>query len=186
MAISKRLQSGLENTTLTGTSMVGGVSPSFTDEFSSFQKKSPIDGEFLGDVSLAEEGQIEQALTLAEEAFWQDTVVKPIGKEMLARMLTTVSVKLGEKKEDLRLAYGLETALPSTEGGRFDGEFARTCGQLIHMATRVRKGTQFVPVIDTETPFGTIAKTMQGIGPVLVLGAINFPLAFSTAGGDLL
>ena len=80
-----------------------------------------------------------------------------------------------------------ETHLPVV---RFAGERARTCGQLRDFAHLVAEGSWVEAVIDTRIadrkplPKPDMRKVAVPIGPILVFGASNFPLAYSTAGGD--
>ncbi|WP_410014793.1 aldehyde dehydrogenase (NADP(+)) [Sodalis sp. C49] len=80
-----------------------------------------------------------------------------------------------------------ETALPE---GRIRGERARTSGQIRLFASVLRRGDCFGARIDTALPQRAplprpdVRQIKRGIGPVAVFGASNFPLAFSTAGGD--
>ncbi|MFR0714581.1 aldehyde dehydrogenase (NADP(+)) [Enterobacterales bacterium BD_CKDN230030183-1A_HGKHYDSX7] len=80
-----------------------------------------------------------------------------------------------------------ETALPPA---RIQGERARTSGQLRLFATVLRRGDFAGARIDRAQPQRTplprpdIRQCRMGLGPVAVFGASNFPLAFSTAGGD--
>lgn len=81
----------------------------------------------------------------------------------------------------------LETALPEA---RLIGERGRTCGQLRMFANLVRGGSWVDARIDTAipdrepVPKPDVRRVLRPIGPVVVFGASNFPLAFSTAGGD--
>lgn len=80
-----------------------------------------------------------------------------------------------------------ETALPVT---RIQGERARTSYQMRLFATTLRRGDFYGARIDlrlperTPSPRADIRQLRIGIGPVAIFGASNFPLAFSTAGGD--
>lgn len=80
-----------------------------------------------------------------------------------------------------------ESGLPM---GRIQGERGRTTGQLLLFAQLLREGSWVQASIDTAMPDRKpLAKpdirSMQiALGPVLVFGASNFPLAFSVAGGD--
>ncbi len=80
-----------------------------------------------------------------------------------------------------------ETGLPVA---RLTGERARTCGQLRQFAQVLREGSWVDARIDTALPDRQplprpdIRRMLKGIGPVVVFGSSNFPLAFSTAGGD--
>jgi NADP-dependent aldehyde dehydrogenase len=79
-----------------------------------------------------------------------------------------------------------ESGLPVA---RITGERGRTCGQLRLFAAEVRDGQWLKLRIDHADPARTPPKPdlrlrMVPLGPVAVFGASNFPLAFSTAGGD--
>lgn len=80
-----------------------------------------------------------------------------------------------------------ETALPQ---GRIEGERARTVNQLKMFAALLREGSWVDARIDTAIPDRVPLpkpdlRFMQiPLGPVVVFGASNFPLAFSVAGGD--
>ncbi|SEI24292.1 NADP-dependent aldehyde dehydrogenase [Pseudomonas asplenii] len=80
-----------------------------------------------------------------------------------------------------------ETALPVA---RIQGERARTSGQMRLFAKVLRRGDFFGARIDRALPDRQpqprpdLRQYHIGIGPVAVFGASNFPLAFSTAGGD--
>lgn len=68
-------------------------------------------------------------------------------------------------------------------------ELARTAYQWRFFADVVREGSYLEATIDhpTDTPMGPqpdLRRMLVPIGPVAVFGASNFPLAFSTAGGD--
>ncbi|MDJ1502964.1 aldehyde dehydrogenase (NADP(+)) [Xanthocytophaga agilis] len=73
---------------------------------------------------------------------------------------------------------------------RLTGERGRTTGQLLAFAKLLEAGDWVQASIDTGDPDRKpvakpdLRKMMQPVGPVVVFGASNFPLAFSTAGGD--
>lgn len=73
---------------------------------------------------------------------------------------------------------------------RLTGERGRTCGQLRLFADVVRRGDHLGVRIDpalperTPAPRPDLRMRQVALGPVAVFGASNFPLAFSTAGGD--
>src|SRR5690606_2197599 len=73
---------------------------------------------------------------------------------------------------------------------RILGERARTVGQLRLFANVVRtgahRGVRIDPALPDRTPLPRVDIRQRKIplGPVAVFGASNFPLAFSTAGGD--
>jgi NADP-dependent aldehyde dehydrogenase len=80
-----------------------------------------------------------------------------------------------------------ETNLPEA---RLAGERGRTCNQLRQFAALVREGSWVDARVDTALPDRAplpkpdIRKMMTPLGPVVVFGASNFPLAYSTAGVD--
>src|SRR5690606_1542319 len=73
---------------------------------------------------------------------------------------------------------------------RLKGERARTCGQLRAFATLVRQGHWQNARIDTAIPDRQplpkpdIRRIFRPLGSIAVFSASNFPLAFSTLGGD--
>ena len=81
----------------------------------------------------------------------------------------------------------LETGLPQA---RLEGEVARTCGQLRLFASVIEEGSWVNARIDTALPDRKplprpdLRSMLVPLGPVVVFGASNFPLAFSVAGGD--
>ena len=83
--------------------------------------------------------------------------------------------------------YCAESGLPV---GRAEGERGRTIGQLEGFAKAIEKGQYLEPTIDLAKPDRKpipkvdIRKINHPIGPIVVFGASNFPLAYSTAGGD--
>lgn len=101
--------------------------------------------------------------------------------------LRTIAKEILELGQELIDKCVEETALPET---RIIGERARTVNQLIHFAQLVEDGAWINARIDTELPDRTpiprpdIRQSLQPLGPVAVFEASNFPLAFSTAGGD--
>ncbi|KLE35945.1 aldehyde dehydrogenase (NADP(+)) [Aurantiacibacter luteus] len=81
----------------------------------------------------------------------------------------------------------LESGLPAA---RLTGERGRTVGQLRLFADLVRsdrwRGVRIDPALPDREPLPRpdLRLRMIPLGPVAVFGASNFPLAFSTAGGD--
>jgi NADP-dependent aldehyde dehydrogenase len=82
---------------------------------------------------------------------------------------------------------GSETGLPDA---RLRSELERTAGQLEAFADLLDAGDYVEAIIDTPDPDAKpiprpdVRRMLVPIGPVAVFGASNFPLAFSTAGGD--
>jgi NADP-dependent aldehyde dehydrogenase len=81
----------------------------------------------------------------------------------------------------------LETALPPA---RLQGELARTCFQLRFYGEAVANGLSAGVCIDPADsdhqpqPRPELRALRIPVGPVVVFGASNFPLAYSVAGGD--
>lgn len=80
-----------------------------------------------------------------------------------------------------------ESNLPE---GRINGELGRTTGQIKLFANLLKEGSWVEATLDpadptrTPLPKADIRRMLSPLGPVVVFGASNFPLAFSTAGGD--
>ncbi len=72
-----------------------------------------------------------------------------------------------------------ETGLPEA---RVTGERGRTVNQLRLFARLLREGSWVDARIDTAA--ADIRSMKRPLGPVGIFGAVNFPLAFSVAGGD--
>ena len=81
-----------------------------------------------------------------------------------------------------------ETAYPEA---RVIVERTRTCAQLRMFASEAEHGLWNKFTIDvalpdrTPSPRPELRRRMMAVGPVVVFGASNFPLAYSTAGGDV-
>lgn len=107
--------------------------------------------------------------------------------EAIAKFLETIADEIEAIGAELIKTAMAESNLPE---GRLTGERGRTCGQLRLFAQYVRGGSWADAVIDTaipdRTPFprADIRRMTRPLGPIVVFGASNFPLAFSTAGGD--
>jgi NADP-dependent aldehyde dehydrogenase len=101
--------------------------------------------------------------------------------------LDAVADELEADREAICEAAVTESSLP---GPRIAGELVRTTGQLRMFAGVVRRGDHLGVRIDPALPDreplprADIRQRHVALGPVAVFGASNFPLAFSTAGGD--
>ncbi|MGY2258234.1 aldehyde dehydrogenase (NADP(+)) [Pseudomonas sp. SDO55104_S430] len=104
-----------------------------------------------------------------------------------AAFLDAIADELDALDEEFIATVCRETALPAA---RIQGERARTSGQMRLFAKVLRRGDFFGARIDRALPDRQplsrpdLRQYHIGIGPVAVFGASNFPLAFSTAGGD--
>src|SRR5690606_31732597 len=125
-----------------------------------------------------------RAVDAAEDAF---TEYRRLPAEARARFLDSIAAEIEALGDTLIERTTLETGLPAA---RIVGERGRTCAQLRLFAATVREGSWVDARIDTALPERTpaprpdIRRMLKPIGPVVVFGASNFPLAFSTAGGD--
>jgi len=152
---------------------------------STFQAFSPATNSFLEDrFHLASETEFEYALQLAEKAFVKYRAVTAIKRAEFLEAISDEIIALGDILIERCAA---ETALPAA---RIIGERARTCNQLKLFAQLLRDGWWVDARIDTAQPERQplskpdIRRMLVPIGVVAVFGASNFPLAFSTAGGD--
>ena len=128
--------------------------------------------------------EIEKAVTLAAEAF---KVYKNYSGKQKADFLNAIANEILALGDDLLLVYSQESGLPR---GRAEGERGRTIGQIKAFAAMLEEGSWVEATIDTALPNRTpmprvdLRKMLVPIGPVVVFGSSNFPLAFSTCGGD--
>ncbi|SHE34705.1 NADP-dependent aldehyde dehydrogenase [Loktanella atrilutea] len=128
--------------------------------------------------------EVDAAMQAAEAAFetygWTS-------REERAAFLEAIADKIEARGDDLT-AYGTaETGLPEA---RLNGERGRTTGQLRLFADHIRKADYLDVRLDAALPDRAplprpdLRMIQRPLGPVAVFGASNFPLAFSTAGGD--
>ena len=96
-----------------------------------------------------------------------------------AAFLDGIASELEKVRKDLVRVCMEETHLGET---RLEGELTRTTGQLEMFARLVREGWYLEARIDRGNP--DIRRYLVPLGPVVVFGAANFPIAFSVAGGD--
>ncbi|WP_375241431.1 aldehyde dehydrogenase (NADP(+)) [Polaribacter sp.] len=128
--------------------------------------------------------EINEAVALSSEAFKE---FRKVSGERKAAFLNAIADEILTLDDLLIQTYCLETGLPE---GRAKGERARTIGQLRSFANLVAEGSWVEATIDTAQPNrepmpkSDIRKMLIPLGPVVVFGASNFPLAYSTAGGD--
>ena len=132
----------------------------------------------------ASDSEIQKATKLAHDAF---RVFKLVSAKQRSEFLIQISEELKSISDDIINIYCSETGLPE---GRCKGELGRTINQLLSFATLLKEGSYQEVSIDTPLPERKpmpkpdLRKMLMPIGPVLVFGASNFPLAYSTAGGD--
>jgi NADP-dependent aldehyde dehydrogenase len=128
--------------------------------------------------------EVELAVQLAADAF--PLYSRTSGKER-AKLLRKIAENIEAITPDIVERAGKETALPQA---RLQSETARTCGQLRLFAQVAEEGSWVHARIDRADPNRKplpkpdIRSMLRPLGPVVVFGASNFPLAFSVAGGD--
>jgi NADP-dependent aldehyde dehydrogenase len=128
--------------------------------------------------------EVDEAVKLADSAF---KVYRNIPGKQRAAFLNAIADEILALDSELTDMYSLESGLPE---GRAQGERGRTVGQLRAFAELVSNEEWRNNTIDEAIPArqplpkSDIRKTSIPLGPVVVFAASNFPLAFSTAGGD--
>lgn len=128
--------------------------------------------------------QVDQALKEAQVAFLS---YKNISGKKKAAFLRAIAEEIEGLGQQLVTTAMEETALPEA---RIVGERGRTTGHLRMFANLVEEGSWVEARIDTAIPDRAplpkpdIRKFSVPLGPIIVFGAANFPLAYSTAGGD--
>jgi len=141
-------------------------------------------GQLEGDFYKADTLTVNNALNAATAAF---KVYKHIAPANKARFLRAIAAEISALGETLINRAAAESGLPFA---RLTGEMGRTTGQLNMFASLVEEGSWVDAVIDTAQPERSplpkpdIRRMYLPVGPVVVFGASNFPLAFSVAGGD--
>lgn len=168
--------------TLHGKNFVAG---SLTDSDRTFAATSPLDrGDLPGRFCLASLDDVEAAIQAAAAAaglFAQTT------GEARAAFLERIADEITALGDSLIERAGLETALPAA---RLTGERGRTVNQLRLFAALARDGSWVDARIDRAMPERQplprpdLRRMKRPMGPVVVFGSSNFPLAFSVAGGD--
>lgn len=150
-----------------------------------FRAWNPATGEQLEPgFHSATAAEADLAARLAAEAFAKYSKTKPAER---AAFLKRIASGIEALTEQLVERAHLESALPKP---RLQSETARTCNQLRLFATVVEEGSWVNARIDhadpqrKPIPKPDVRSMLHAIGPVVIFGASNFPLAFSVAGGD--
>src|SRR5688500_9100915 len=170
-------------TKLSGTSIIGVSRGALNGN--TFQSFNPSTGEDLAPIFYsASSNEVDEAAQLAHTAF--ATYSQTTGAER-ARFLRRIAENIEALGDELIARANQETALPEP---RLRTETARTCNQLRLFADVVEEGSWVDARIDhgdrdrKPLPKPDVRSMFRPIGPVVVFGASNFPLAFSVAGGD--
>jgi len=169
---------------LTGTNFIGARESATGSK--TFTGVNPATGEDLPTTfTEATTSEVAEAASAAGKAFDAYRATTP---KQRATFLEAIAEEILALGDELLERASSETALPAPT--RLTGERGRTCNQLKLFAAVVRDGSWVDARIDhgdpERTPFPKpdVRSCLNAIGPVAVFGASNFPLAFSTAGGD--
>jgi len=136
------------------------------------------------DYSVGEPAHVDAAARAAEEAFFEYASKTRAER---AEFLDRVADEIEARAAQITAIGTSETGLPEA---RLEGERGRTTGQMRLFADHIRKGDYLDRRHDVALPDRAplprpdLRMMQRPVGPVAVFGASNFPLAFSTAGGD--
>ena len=136
------------------------------------------------DYSVGTPDLVDQACQAAEDAFWSYGYTT---REDRAAFLDAIADEIEARGAQITWIGTSETGLPAA---RLEGERGRTTGQLRLFAQHIRSVDYLDRRHDAALPDRAplprpeLFMMQRPIGPVAVFGASNFPLAFSTAGGD--
>jgi NADP-dependent aldehyde dehydrogenase len=128
--------------------------------------------------------EVDLAARLSAEAF---VVYSRTPGRVRGAFLRTIAIKIESIAGEIVERAERETALPPA---RLQGETVRTCAQLRLFADVAEEGSWVSARIDhadpdrKPLPRPDIRSMLRPLGPIVVFGASNFPLAFSVAGGD--
>lgn len=168
---------------LTGTSIIGSSRTKTGEQ--KFRAFNPVAGsELEPDYSSATPEDVERAARLAAEAFG---VYCQVSAKRRREFLHGLAGKLEQAGAAIVERANLETALPVP---RLQSELGRTCFQLRLYADIAAEGTWLDARIDhadpqrKPLPKPDVRSMLRPLGPVVIFGASNFPLAYSVAGGD--
>ncbi|HEY9169231.1 MAG TPA: aldehyde dehydrogenase (NADP(+)) [Lutibacter sp.] len=168
---------------ITGKNYIGNLLSSIGNKtYKTFNPQTNTENSVL--YSEASDVEIQQAVKLAAGAF---TVFKSVSGAKKSEFLNEIANQIEALGNELIKTYCSETGLPK---GRVISERARTVFQLRSFANLVNEGSWVEATINKANlnrqpiPKVDIRKMLIPLGPVVVFGASNFPLAYSTAGGD--
>src|SRR5215218_3349412 len=149
-----------------------------------FNAVDPATGVAVAAYDEASAADVAAAVDAAERAF-HDPALRDRGAR--ATLLRSAAGRLRAAGDEIVALAESETGLPEA---RLRSELERTAGQLEAFAAVLDAGDYVEAIIDTPDPDAKpiprpdVRRVLVPIGPVAVFGASNFPLAFSTAGGD--
>ena len=168
---------------ISGKNQIGeDLSSDSNETFQTFDPKLNIENDTI--FFEASDTEIRKATKLASDAF---KIFKQVSAKKRSEFLIQISEELKLISSEIINIYCSETGLPEA---RCLGELGRTINQLISFAELLKEGKYQEVSIDSPIPNRKplpkpdLRKMLMPIGPVVVFGASNFPLAYSTAGGD--
>lgn len=162
-----------------GKHLVAGEWLDGNGKFTSLPAHGPAHDFAVGTVEL-----VNKAAEAAEDAFLSYGYSSRADR---AAFLRAIADEIEARADAITQIGTQETGLPVA---RLQGERGRTTGQLRLFADHIEKGDFLDRRFDATlpdrqpAPRPEIRLIQRPIGPVAVFGASNFPLAFSTAGGD--
>ena len=164
---------------LTGNHLIAGHWTPGTATFHS----SPATGDPLP-FAIGTPAHVDTAVQAAEAAFPSFSALTRVQR---AAFLDRIADEIEARGPEITAIGTSETGLPTA---RLEGERGRTTSQLRLFASHIRDGhhldRRHSPAEPDRKPAPRpdLKLVQRPIGPVAVFGASNFPLAFSTAGGD--
>ena len=161
---------------ITGQNLVGGLWESNASD-RIFQTANPKTKELLS--PMFQEATSEQVTLAVEKAAAAFEAYAATSFEQRVELLKAIQDEIKQKKTEIIGTYQVESALPE---GRAKGELQRTLDQIERFIELLKDGSFSQATIHTHGP--DLRKMLFPMGPIVVFGASNFPLAFSTAGGD--
>jgi len=168
---------------LQGTSLIAGTRGRTGGR--TFKPMNPATGSALEPAFHEASGEeVAGAMEAAAAAFVQ---YRALPAARRAEFLERIAMEIEALGDALIERATAETGLPAA---RITGERGRTCAQLRLFAQVVREGSWVDARIDPALPDRQplprpdLRRMLKPVGPVVVFGSSNFPLAFSTAGGD--
>ena len=144
---------------------------------------NPTDGS-AREFSVGTPEHVARAAAAAEAAFADYAATSRADR---ARFLDAIGDEIEKRGADITAIGSAETGLPTI---RLEGERGRTVGQMRLFARHIEAGDYLDRRTDgalpdrQPLPRPELRLMQVPVGPVAVFGASNFPLAFSTAGGD--
>jgi NADP-dependent aldehyde dehydrogenase len=133
------------------------------------------------------DASVDEIDTAVRESHFAFQSYRNLSATKRATFLRAIALEIDSLGEKLVKAAMEETALPEA---RIVAERGRTTGHLNMFADYIEEGSWVEARIDTAKPDRApvpkpdLRKMLVPLGPVVVFGAANFPLAYSTAGGD--